>query len=198
MADVDDVLSALASFAEAIIYPTGTAQPSITGSAVKIYPGWPQQSQLDTDLIAGIAHVTIFSTASERNTTRYPSNNWQEQADGNLIREVRRQERVFQITIWADTPTKRGIIAKAIDASMAQTQFITMPDGFGARVIYKGSPVTDGHQKAKLYRRDFLYSVEYATTEIAAAHVITQVDVNVALQPDGVDTPIATTSIHIV
>ena len=39
-----------------------------------------------------------------------------------------------------------------------------MPDGFGARLIYKNSMVIDALQKANLYRRDLNYHVEYATT----------------------------------
>jgi len=43
-------------------------------------------------------------------------------------------------------------------------RFLEMPDGFGARLIYKNSMVIDAQQKANLYRRDLNYTVEYATT----------------------------------
>jgi hypothetical protein len=85
---------------------------------------------------------------------------------GQSIMEIRRQKRLFQIVIWADTPTSRDTIAQAVDPALADVQFLTMPDGTAARLIYRDSPVTDGLQKERIYRRDLRYSVEYATTKI--------------------------------
>lgn len=104
---------------------------------------------------------------------------------GTSIREVRRQERVFQITVWANTPTQRDQISSALDVALAVSQFITMPDGYGARVIYRNSHMTDDLQKAKLYRRDFQYSVEYATTQTEVDTQITQDQLGIAYQNDG-------------
>jgi hypothetical protein len=81
-----------------------------------------------------------------------------------IAREVRRQERVMSIITWANSPQLRDQIAGAVDASLADTRFLDMPDGFGARLIYKNSMVIDAQQKAGLYRRDLNYLVEYATT----------------------------------
>lgn len=40
---------------------------------VRIYRGWPIAAELDADLLAGTAHVSVFSMPNtERNTTRYP------------------------------------------------------------------------------------------------------------------------------
>jgi hypothetical protein len=39
-----------------------------------------------------------------------------------------------------------------------------MPDSFAARIIYHGSLFNDSEQKMGIYRRDLLYSVDYATT----------------------------------
>jgi hypothetical protein len=83
---------------------------------------------------------------------------------GTISKEVRRQERVVQISVWSNAPDVRDIIAAAIDVELAERRFITMPDGFGARLIYKNSMVIDSLQKATLYRRDLNYTVEYATT----------------------------------
>lgn len=101
---------------------------------------------------------------------------------GTLIREVRRQERLFQITLWTDTPTHRAALAALIDPVLADTQFLTMADQTAARLIYKGSPITDGMQKSKLYRRDLLYTVEYATTQTASATQILTEQLNVTAQ----------------
>ncbi len=104
---------------------------------------------------------------------------------GTSIREIRRQERVFQITVWANTPAQRDVIGAALDISLANTEFLTMPDGYGARMIYRSSMVVDALQKAKLYRRDFMYSIEYATTQTETDTQITQEQLNTSVQNDG-------------
>jgi hypothetical protein len=83
---------------------------------------------------------------------------------GTIAREVRRQERVMSVIVWANAPALRDQIAGAVDSCLADTRFLDMPDGFGARIIYKNSMVIDAQQKAALYRRDLNYLVEYATT----------------------------------
>jgi hypothetical protein len=253
--------------------------PTVSGTPVVIYPGWPSSDNLAKALAAGITHITIFPQAQERNTTRYqereqvlappaptltltisgpmllagqrifdqPGVFWDAgnydagavqrsfivtiggtvsspqnlalrinnrfyayavqpkdtlagiasalvaliavdiagtsvtgsaitigptgrlQAArvggfGTIAREVRRQERVMSVIVWANAPQLRDQIAGAVDASLADTRFLDMPDGFGARLIYKNSMVIDAQQKAALYRRDLNYLVEYATT----------------------------------
>lgn len=296
MSDISDVLLVMAKTCASIIYPALTydqinanwdqpkfwdgSGPSIVNSGVRIYPGWPSESNLDDDLANNISHVTVFTQATERNTTRYqerehvtvepaaptlslsvsgvPSSSllfdepgvvWDgsnesydvvpgysnfvirvggivtvpqnialringkfyvygvQAADtfasiasalaalvmvdiagtsangpvlalgstarlqaarlgttGTVSKEVRRQERVVQISVWSNAPDVRDTIAAAIDVVLAERRFVTMPDGFGARIIYKNSMVIDSLQKATLYRRDLNYTVEYPTT----------------------------------
>ncbi|PXX42217.1 hypothetical protein [Aquitalea magnusonii] len=71
MADVTDVLNALAGLAAGIVYPNGTAAPSISGTPVKIYPGWPVPNVLEADLAQQRAHISVFAHETERNTTRF-------------------------------------------------------------------------------------------------------------------------------
>lgn len=197
MADLSDVESSLVTVIAGLLYPNGTGQPSSVGIPCKVFAGWPTAAQLDADLVAGVANVSVYPTQIERNTTRYPRDNWLDDGIGGLIREIRRQERVFQISVWCDTPTHRDVVASTIDSVLSITQFLNMPDGFGARLVYRNSSQSDGGQKSKLYRRDLHYSVEYATTERTTATPITQIDVGISMQPDGVATPISTTTIHI-
>jgi hypothetical protein len=83
---------------------------------------------------------------------------------GIVTTEWERQEQLFQITVWApDSPT-RATIGAAIKAALAQINFLTMIDGFGARCRYKSSRLSDEVQNAAVYRRDLFYTVEYATT----------------------------------
>ena len=92
---------------------------------------------------------------------------------GTAIQEIRRQKRLIQITIWAPTPALRDTVAKAVDVVLADLAFLTMPDGTGARSVYQDSPMTDSLEKAKTYRRDLRYNVEFATTkQMTTAEVV--------------------------
>lgn len=284
MADQIDVENALIALIAQTIYPNGTGQASIASVPCVVYAGWPTASRLDADLIAGKTHISVFPTATERNTTRYPKE-WKTQAvnaatltltvnvqtitvggaipapftahnlalkvgpkcytyavqatdtltsiatalavllavdfagtsstgavitlpvsahinavrvgtGGTSIREVRRQERVFQITVWSDTPAHRDSVIQPVDIALANTQFLTLADGTAARLIYKNSPVTDNNQKAKLYRRDLMYSVEYATTQIETDYQIVAAQSNFSNQPSGATAPISSFTIN--
>jgi hypothetical protein len=107
-------------------------------------------------------------------------------ASGLAIQEIRRQQRVFQISVWADTPAHRDATAQAIDPVLADTPFLLFPDTSAGRLIYQSSPVDDMVSKAILYRRDFLYSVEYGTYKTAPTTQITQTQVNLAVAVGGV------------
>ena len=73
MADISDVETALVGLIEGLIYPSGLAQPSVSGTVVKIYRGWPANQALNSDLSNGYMTVTIFSRPhSTRDTSRYP------------------------------------------------------------------------------------------------------------------------------
>lgn len=61
MVDISDVVDALAGVCGAAVYPDGEGQPSVTGSPVKIYAGWPNEAALNADLAAGAAHVSVFN-----------------------------------------------------------------------------------------------------------------------------------------
>lgn len=270
MADLTDVGNALVAIAAQTLYPNGTGQPSAAGFGIRVYQGWPNPQQLDDDLKAGVAHVSIYPRPEERNTTRY-SKDWKQQAlnattltltingqqitvggtvpaannpqnvavvangqsftyaatssdtltgiatalatlisasiagtsnagpvitlpssarisaarvggTGTLIRELRRQERLFQVSVWADTPDHRDAVVQPLDVAMAATPFLAMTDQMAARLIYKSSPVNDGYQKDKLYRRDLFYTVEYATTQTTAATQIVTEQTNIVPQ----------------
>ncbi|PHV13706.1 hypothetical protein CSQ90_27050 [Janthinobacterium sp. BJB303] len=97
---------------------------------------------------------------------------------GTVVRALRTLERVFQITVWSATPAQRDVIGRALDTVLAGTERFTLADGYGARLKYRSSHITDHQQKAKLYRRDFQYSVEYSTTQSMTATQITQTALN--------------------
>lgn len=115
---------------------------------------------------------------------------------GTSIRELRRQERVFQLVIWAPTPALRDAVTQPLDVALAVLNFITLPDTSAARLIYKSSPITDDLQKAGLYRRDLFYTVEYATTQTQINTTVTDMQSNFSNQPTGATAPISTFTIN--
>jgi hypothetical protein len=100
--------------------------------------------------------------------------------------ELRRQERVFQVTVWADTPAHRDAIAAPIDQAIAAITFLTLPDQFAARIRYHSSPMTDMLEKDGIYRRDLLYSVDYSTTESQVVAEVVATKVNITPNVSGV------------
>jgi hypothetical protein len=73
MADTSDVENALKTLCVAAIYPNGTGGASIVNTTVGVVRGWPTANDLDTELGAGQAIVSIFPPEGmERNTTRWP------------------------------------------------------------------------------------------------------------------------------
>jgi hypothetical protein len=99
--------------------------------------------------------------------------------------ELGRQDRELQITIWAATPAMRDAAAKIIDPVLRAQIRLTMPDNSSARFVYKSSPFTDFDQKAGIYRRDLIYSAEYATTVQSAAQEIVSTETDLTPAPDG-------------
>lgn len=71
MADLSDVANTLKDLCASLVYPNGTAQPSVANAPIQVYVGWPVKSQLDADLAIGKCHVSVYPRPQERNTTRY-------------------------------------------------------------------------------------------------------------------------------
>jgi hypothetical protein len=105
---------------------------------------------------------------------------------GTAMQETRRQERLIQIGIWADSPDHRASIAKPIDAALAAQNFLIMPDDSAARLRYKSSPITDVYEKSRIFRRDLMYEVEYGTFQTATEIEFSASQLNIA---GGVITP---------
>ncbi|MGH8259850.1 MAG: hypothetical protein ACRES6_08950 [Steroidobacteraceae bacterium] len=275
MADVMDVANALVAIAAGVVYPNGTAQPSIAGATVKIFPGWPTPQQLAADMAAGTVEVSVYPSQTERNTTRYllgdaeqttntptltlaaagqsvtvagivpPASNPHNLAvfangkpyvyavkvsdtlasiaaalaaliavdvpgtaaagavitlpsparlgpvrvgvTGTSAQEIARQERVFQIVVWAPNPTLRDQIAGPIDVALKSPANwrVRLPDQSVARLIYKSTPYTDALQKQGIFRRDLLYTVEYGTIDVQTTTDVTAITAVVSAEIAG-------------
>jgi len=99
---------------------------------------------------------------------------------GTAYKEVKRQTRNIMISVWCPDPALRDAAGKLFDPVLADRNFITLADTTVCRFIYVSSPVTDGPEKETVYRRDFIYSAEYATVVPIIAPQITVIEVNVA------------------
>lgn len=80
-----------------------------------------------------------------------------------VTREVRRQEKQFQVSVWTSHPDSRSALYDLFDPVLADTPFLTLADGQKARLIYKGAREDDFTQKQRIYRRSAIWCVEYAT-----------------------------------
>ena len=85
-------------------------------------------------------------------------------ADASASLEIRRQRQGFRLTAWCPTPVLRDDACAVLDVAFATTPFLTLADGSAARLQFTSTTSFDERQDALLYRRDMLYTVEYATT----------------------------------
>ena len=187
MADVTEVGQALVAVLAQAAYPNGTTQPSVGNCPILIYQGWPNPQQLEADVRAGKAHISVFPRPGDKvQWLGVGDGDWQEQSNdgtqGVAIREVRRQTRTFQITIWANCHDKRDPVASAIDSALAGIYRLTLPDGSQGLMSYVSSTQDDDLQKQGIYRRDLFYQVSYATTQTVNAQTIKQVVLNTTIQ----------------
>ncbi len=85
-------------------------------------------------------------------------------ADQNALVETRRQTQSFRIACWCPDPTTRDSLASLLDTALSQDSFIALPDTTEARLRLRQSVTFDQSQNANLFRRDLIFTVEYATT----------------------------------
>ncbi len=71
MASLSDVLSVLETITTNAVYPDGTSSASVAGVDVAMMQGWPVRTVLDTQLKAGKAAVSLFSTTKEKIVTKF-------------------------------------------------------------------------------------------------------------------------------
>lgn len=92
-----------------------------------------------------------------------------------MIRELKRQERQYQLTIWSPDPDRRDAAVAFVDGVMAgrgldrAREFITLSDGYAARLMPAGSMPNDDAQTEGVFRHDLFFSIDYATTETTSA-----------------------------
>jgi len=85
-------------------------------------------------------------------------------ADQPAISETRRQQQGMRVACWCPNPTTRDTVAALIDSALSQMPFVILPDTTSARLRLTNTITFDQSQNANLFRRDLLFTVEYATT----------------------------------
>jgi hypothetical protein len=188
MADITEVGQALVAAIALAAYPNGTAQPSVGNCPILVYQGWPNPQQLEADVQTGKVHISVFPRPGDRVTSvMLGDTEWLEQSNdgtqGVSIREIRRQTRTFQITVWASCFDRRDPVAKAIDSALAAVTRLTLADGSQGVMTYVNSTQDDDQQKQGIYRRDLFYSVNYATTQTEADYAVKHTQTNVSVGP---------------
>ncbi|HEX8894465.1 MAG TPA: hypothetical protein VF783_14135 [Terriglobales bacterium] len=99
--------------------------------------------------------------------------------------EVGRVEQVFQITVWANSPTNRNAIGSLIVPAIMQNHFLTLADGSAARLILKSQRDDDVPEKELLYRRDIMATVEYVETASVSATQVVDIVQNTSVGVNG-------------
>ena len=188
MADLSDVADAIVTIATQAVYPNGAGRASIVGQPIALYQGWPSPQSLDQDMPVGKAHVTVFPRPGDTVTsTVMGDGEWIELsndgAKGTAARELRRQTKQFQITIWAPTPQFRDALAKVINPALSAASRLEMPDGSQATMTFVNEAQRDESQKVLIYRRDLFFAVNFATVQTDTASTILQTITNTTAGP---------------
>lgn len=133
-------------------------------------------NQIAINLAALIPSATAFSTTitipgAYKIIARVGTN-------ADVQYETKRQERCFEIHVWAPDYTKRDALSKYLDTFLPQRYHFELSDQW-AKLTYSGSHQIDNCEKTILYRRIMYYNVEYGTNFRVNAPVITSTEVNV-------------------
>lgn len=192
MADISEVIESFGNSIALAVYPKGTDKPSVANAPIKIVQGWPVENELSATLSSGGVMISIFPRPGDKVTwERMGEMDWQEQSNdgtqGVSIRELRRQTKTLQITIWGSSPGKRDPVAKSVDVALSVLGRITLPDGTQGIVRYVNSIQDDMLQKQGIYRRDLMYSVNYAVTQTLDGFAIKEVDVGITYKVINID-----------
>lgn len=89
-----------------------------------------------------------------------------------------RQRIQVAVTAWAADPADRDIISAAVDAAIKAVNRLTFPDSSQGLLFAARSVQVDKDQSTSVYRRDLIFSIEYATLQLYQAFEITSFTVS--------------------
>jgi hypothetical protein len=148
---VGDVIGALIDGATYAYRIQAGDTPDLIASNLNqlIQTNLPSAVQISTITVAGAGSVSVRVVC-----------------DSTASFESRRQEKDLRIICWCPTPAIRDAVSAVIDSAVNQGSFLALPDNSSARVVYRNTASYDQAQNALLYRRDLIYTVEYATITV--------------------------------
>jgi len=88
---------------------------------------------------------------------------------GTVVRELRRQIKEFQVTVWAPTPVLRNRIGMLVDVTLSEQHHIDLGDHAPAQMLYARQSESDAGGNFHIYRRDLIFSVNFALTQHSTA-----------------------------
>lgn len=189
MPDQGEVGQALAAWISGALYPNGGAAASAVGTVCRIYRGSPVVGALESDLMLGIAHITVQPVAgSVRDTTRFVTE-WQgtvptcplvAQTDGVVARFsgqagpgilagvlVDEQAYTWRISEVSTPGVVAAVLASMVRADRPATlteSTITFPDAF--RVVARAVSDGQGGQELRRQRERFRVTLWCPSPEI--------------------------------
>jgi hypothetical protein len=139
----------------AFCFDAGTTSTSVTSALMKRLP--ISMSMGDKIYVQGNSPVSVSVSAGAR-----------------AVRELRRQIKDFQVTVWAPTPQLRNKIGTAVDIALSEQCHIDLGDGAPAQMFYSRQFDSDKAENWHVYRRDLIFSINYATTQTFSAPEVIQ------------------------
>ncbi len=97
-------------------------------------------------------------------------------AAATLARVTHRQRQAVMISVWAPTPQLRNTVAAAVDVALKARNRLTFPDTSQGLLVAAYNEQHDDHQRASIYRRDLVFTVDYATLEQFPGWEVTSVN----------------------
>jgi len=103
---------------------------------------------------------------------------------GSAIRQVSRQNKLFQITVWAPDNGTRKTLAAALEAAFSANYRRVLVDWTMATIRRHQSFNVDEQQKRLIYERHLMFFAEYSTTQVISATTVVAPVINVTLEID--------------
>lgn len=101
-------------------------------------------------------------------------------ANDTVGRILRRQEKDFQITVWAGSPDVRAAASLAVDDGLSALTSLSMTDGSPTVLRYKRSLISDNAQSYLVYRHDMIFCVDFSSLQTAQAAQVVAPTMNVS------------------
>jgi hypothetical protein len=137
--------------------------------SVIYHPGKPFPEDLETCMANSVTDVSVFPLPTGRRIKKFLNNEPKivslTDDDAVVQTEVARKIRWFQIEVFSNNFEDRDTVGFAIELALEQTNFLSFSDFSEGRIQSVSETEDDSQQKEDVYRRVYVYSVEYAVVK---------------------------------